>query len=254
MQLTRRDFGLLAGTTLTSLAFSECTLAEQAVRGGDGRLSAKFKETAKTTAKAGTNPLGLDAGGRDGLLHVPEKLAAGPVPLMLLLHGAGGSGQRQLGRMIDAINTAGVVVLAPDSRSGTWDAIRGDFSDDVVFLSKALEKTFETVSVDPARLTVAGFSDGATYALSLGLINGALFKRIAAFSPGFVVDGPPAGKPKIFISHGTADPILPIDQCSRAIVPRLKAKGYDVTFREFNGQHDIPAAVQAEGLGWIAAK
>jgi len=155
--------------------------------------------------------------------------------------------------MIDAINRAGVVVLAPDSRGGTWDAIRGEFSDDVAFIGKALEKAFDAVAVDPARLTIAGFSDGATYALSLGLINGALFRRIAAFSPGFVVDGPPAGKPKIFMSHGTNDPILPIAQCSRAIVPVLNARGYDVTFREFNGGHEIPASVQAEGLGWIAA-
>jgi predicted esterase len=172
---------------------------------------------------------------------------------MLLLHGAGSTGRRQLGRMIDAINRAGVVVLAPDSRGGTWDAIRGEFSDDVAFIGKALEKAFDAVAVDPARLTIAGFSDGATYALSLGLINGTLFRRIAAFSPGFVLDGPPAGKPKIFMSHGTNDPILPIAQCSRAIVPVLKARGYDVTFREFNGAHEIPASVQAEGLGWIAA-
>jgi phospholipase/carboxylesterase len=173
---------------------------------------------------------------------------------MLLLHGAGGTGRRQLDRMIDAINAAGVVALAPDSRGRTWDAIRGDFSDDVAFIGRALEKTFDAVAVDPARLTLAGFSDGATYALSLGLMNGTLFTRIAAFSPGFVVDGPPAGNPAIFMSHGTNDRILPIDQCSRAIVPRLRTRGYKVTVREFNGGHEIPATVQAEGLGWIAAK
>jgi phospholipase/carboxylesterase len=239
MRLSRRDFAILAGTTVTSFG-RECTLTGQQ-RAGDGRLAVRFKGTI-TPAKAGMRPLGLGVGGRDGLLHVPDRLAPGPVPLMLLLHGAGSTGQRQLGRMIGAINTAGVVVLAPDSRGGTWDAIRGGL------------KTFDAVAVDPARLTIAGFSDGATYALSLGLINGALFKRIAAFSPGFVVDGPPAGKPKIFMSHGTNDPILPIDQCSRAIVPILETRGYDVTLREFNGVHEITATVKAEGLGWMAAK
>lgn len=250
MQLNRREFAILAGTTVTAFGSSRTLIGRQ--RGGDARLTVTFKETA-TTAKAGTRPLGFGAGGRDGVLHVPERLAPGPAPLMVLLHGAGSTGQRQLGRMIGAINTAGVVVLAPDSRGATWDAIRGVFGADVAFIGKALEKTFDTVAVDPARLTVAGFSDGATYALSLGLLNGSLFTRIAAFSPGFVVDGPPLGKPKIFVSHGTRDPILPIDQCSRAIVPVLKARGYDVTFREFNGLHEIPPAVQAEGLGWMAA-
>src|SRR5688572_2916857 len=108
MRLTRRDFGILTGTSLASLALSECTLVGQQ-RGGEGQLTARPKESVtKTPAKTGTQQLGLDTG-RDGLLHVPEKIAAGPLPVMLLLHGAGGTGQRQLGRMIDAINTAGVV-------------------------------------------------------------------------------------------------------------------------------------------------
>ena len=110
---------------------------------------------------------------------------------------------------------------------------------------------FDTVAVDPARVTVGGFSDGATYALSLGLVNGDLFRRIVAFSPGFVVDGAPHGKPRVFVSHGTSDPILPIDQCSRLIVPALKRQGYDVTFREFTGGHEVPAAIAAEAMAWI---
>jgi phospholipase/carboxylesterase len=252
MQLSRRELAILAGTALTVVGRPPTLTAQQ--RGGDARLTVGFKETSTTTAKAGTRPLGLGAGGRDGLLHVPARLAPGPVPLMVLLHGAGSTGRRQLDRMIDAINTAGLVVLAPDSRGSTWDAIRGAFGVDIAFIGKALEQTFDTVAVDPARLTIAGFSDGATYALSLGLVNGALFPRIAAFSPGFVVDSRPAGKPRIFMSHGTNDRVLPIDQCSRAIVPVLKARGYDVTFREFNGAHEIPPAVQSEGLAWIAAQ
>ena len=111
---------------------------------------------------------------------------------------------------------------------------------------------FDGSSVDPTRIAVGGFSDGATYALSLGLINGDLFRRVAAFSPGFIVDGPPHGKPQFFISHGTADPILPIDQCSRTIVPSLRGRGYDVTFREFAGGHTVPADVAQEAMRWLA--
>jgi predicted esterase len=33
----------------------------------------------------------------------------------------------------------------------------------------------------------------------------------------------------------------------------LKARGYDVTFREFDGNHEIPPAVAREGLQWVAA-
>ncbi|PYR29145.1 MAG: phospholipase, partial [Acidobacteria bacterium] len=83
--------------------------------------------------------------------------------------------------------------------------------------------------------------------------NGDLFRRIVAFSPGFVVDGPTHGKPQFFISHGTADPILPIDRCSRVIVSGLRRRGYDVTFREFDGRHEVPAEIARAGMHWLSA-
>jgi len=149
---------------------------------------------------------------------------------------------------------AGVAVLAPNSREQTWDAITDSFGPDVEFLNRALERVFETVAIDATRIAVGGFSDGATYAISLGLINGDLFKRVVGFSPGFVIDGTPQGKPRFFISHGTRDHILPIDRCGRRISADLKARGYDVTFREFEGDHDIPADVMREGLRWVSSE
>ena len=113
---------------------------------------------------------------------------------------------------------------------------------------------FRCVAVDPARLAVGGFSDGATYALSLGLINGDLFRRVVAFSPGFIVEGETHGKPRFFVSHGTSDDILPIDRCSRRMVPELRQRGYDVTFREFDGGHEMPPAIASEGMAWLAGK
>jgi phospholipase/carboxylesterase len=144
-------------------------------------------------------------------------------------------------------------VLAPDSRESSWDAIRGDLGPDVRFLNRALDRVFETIAIDRARLSVGGFSDGATYAVSLGLINGDLFRRVLAFSPGFVIPGTLRGKPRFFISHGTTDGILPIDRCSRLIVSQLQKRGYDVTFREFEGGHEIPPAIAREGMTWMAA-
>ena len=159
-----------------------------------------------------------------------------------------------LRRLATAVDEAGIAVLSPDSRDGTWDGIRDGFGPDVAYLDRALERVFETVSIDPARVAVGGFSDGATYALSLGLINGDLFKYIVAFSPGFIVNGTPRSKPQIFISHGTSDQILPIDQCSRVIVPMLRQRGYPVTFREFSGRHEVPPEIAREGLRFITEK
>jgi len=187
------------------------------------------------------------------MLRLPPGDPAAPLPLLVLLHGASGGGQGVLRRVADAADAAGVAVLAPDSRSGTWDAIRDSYGRDVAFIDRALARVFETLAVDPSRIAVGGFSDGATYALSLGLINGDLFHRVVAFSPGFIVDGTSHGKPQFFVSHGTADPILPIDRCSRVLVPGLRRRGYDVTFREFEGGHEVPPAIALEALRWVAA-
>ena len=107
------------------------------------------------------------------------------------------------------------------------------------------------MAVDPARIGIGGFSDGASYALSLGVANGDLFTHVLAFSPGFIAPAVRRGKPRIFISHGTRDEVLPIDRTSRTIVPDLERRGYDVRYREFNGPHTVPADLAREAFGWF---
>jgi phospholipase/carboxylesterase len=249
VSLNRREFGAIAGTVLGSVVLGGgCRLAGEAAAANEGRLTARPKRTA-TMPASGTQPLGLDRA-RDAILHIPSNPSVSALPLLVLLHGAGGAGERLVRRFVPLADAAGIALLAPDSRGSTWDAIGGSFGRDVSFLDRALERTFDTVPVDPARTAVGGFSDGATYALCLGLLNGDLFRRIVAFSPGFVFDRPPHGQPRIFISHGTADSILPIDRCSRVIVPDLRRRGYDVTFREFEGGHEMPAEIARDGLAF----
>ena len=247
--ITRRRFGTMAGGAFASIAIG-CR-ATEAGQTNDGRLSARPRAGVATTARS--ERLGLDPE-RDAMLRLPPNAtssAGTPLPLLIFLHGATQRGEGMLRRIGDATDTAGVAVLAPDSREITWDAIRGDYGRDVAFLDRALRRVFDTVAIDNTRVAIGGFSDGATYALSLGLINGDLFTHVLAFSPGFVVDGEARGKPRFFISHGTSDQILPIDQCSRLIVPALRRRQYDVTFREFDGRHEMPPDVAREGLGWF---
>jgi phospholipase/carboxylesterase len=59
------------------------------------------------------------------------------------------------------------------------------------------------------------------------------------------------GKPRVFVSHGTQDQVLPIDDTSRRIVPGLKARGYDVTYREFEGPHRVPPTIARDGFEWF---
>ena len=242
--MTRREFTTLTVRMTGALALGTACHAVAPLP-TDGRIRARARRT-QTTA-SGTTRLGL-GGARDATLQMPKTVTAEPLPLMVLLHGAGGSGDGILRRLGAYAADAGIAVLSPDARDSSWDAIRGSFGPDVDFIHRCLEHVFDQVHVDARRISVSGFSDGATYALSLGLINGELFRRIVAWSPGFFVGGEVSGKPQIYISHGTEDEILPIDRCSRRIVPALKRNGYEVTFKEFIGGHTIPADLATAGM------
>jgi len=172
-------------------------------------------------------------------------------PLVVILHGASQNADRGFILLRSLANEHGFLVLAPASKGGTWDAIDGSYGPDIDFIDRALQKTFLWRTIDPERIAVAGFSDGASYALSIGLANGDLFTSVLGFSPGIVVPGQRAGKPPIFISHGRQDQILPIDECSRRIVPELQGEGYQVTYREFDGSHMVPPEVASEAMRWF---
>src|SRR5262249_46426699 len=156
-------------SALGALAFGDACLVQTRTDAEDTQLTARPKAGVAASLQSG--PLDLGNDGRDGLIQVPSKMPDGPVPLLLFLHGATQSGAGMLRRIGSTADQAGIAVLAPDSRGTTWDAIRDRFGDDVAFLNRALEHVFERLPVDAARLAIGGFSDGASYALSLGLAN-----------------------------------------------------------------------------------
>lgn len=203
------------------------------------------------TAAPGLHPLGLGAA-RDGLVYVPTGYRPDcPAPLALMLHGAGGNAQHGLAPLRELADAAGLILLAPESRRQTWDVILGGYGPDVAFLDRALARLFSRYAVDPARLAVGGFSDGASYALSIGMTNGDLFTHLIALSPGFAAPAERRGTPRIFISHGTRDEVLPIEPCSRSLVPRLRRAGYEVDYREFDGGHTVPPSIASAAADWF---
>jgi phospholipase/carboxylesterase len=248
---SRRDFlGVMAGA---AAVFAGCRSIGEPVQAGGG--SARF--TARPTAPSmsitpGTYP--LTSNPNDGSVIIPSGYRAGTaMPLVLALHGAGGSAAGQVNLLGTFAESRGFLLLAVGARGLTWDVFTYKFSYDVSFIDDALKFVFARCTVDTARIIVEGFSDGASYALGLGLANGDLFTRVVSFSPGYIPrsDSPAVGKPKFFESHGRQDPILPIDTASRRIVPDLKARGYDVTYTEFDGGHEVPAVILSDAVDWF---
>jgi phospholipase/carboxylesterase len=215
------------------------------------RLSGQWG-TPGDALEPGEHPIGVSTG-RDGLVYVPDTATA-PAPLMVFLHGAGGTGRREMRAWLAAADRFGAVVIAPDSRGPTWDVIHErEFGPDIRFLDAAIGAVVPRFAVAVDNIALAGVSDGASYALSVGMANGDAFPSIVAYSPGFIVAMSPVGQPRVFISHGTSDPILPFEVCGKPIAAGLASAGYDVTFREFDGGHTVPPPVADAGFAWWLA-
>ncbi|MFN2564869.1 MAG: alpha/beta hydrolase [Gemmatimonadaceae bacterium] len=222
-----------------------------------GRLTTRrvaARPRANLPEGAGLQTLSIDTG-RAVLLYVPAGYRRDkPAPLMVMLHGAGGNPRRGLSWVMQLADSAGVILVAPPSRGTTWDVVRGHYGPDVALIDRVLAHVFAAYTVDTTRLAIGGFSDGATYALSVGITNGDLFTHVIAFSPGFMMPAARRGAPRLYVSHGTQDQILSIDACSRQIVRRVRDAGYDVRYREFAGGHTVPPAVAREALAWLAGE
>ena len=224
---------------------SACARAQSGVR-----LRARPAGHPAGEAKPGVIPLGLRKD-RDVLLYVP-KSPPDPAPLVLYLHGATGNERQGIRRLGDLAEEFGFLLLSPASQDTTWDAIHSGYGPDVRLIDQALEKVFSQRRVDPRKIAVCGFSDGASYAIGLGISNGDLFGAVMAFSPGFVPAGVErVGRPRILISHGTKDEILPFENTSGQMVPLLKQAGYDLTFREFDGPHTVPPEIARGAMQWF---
>ena len=189
---------------------------------------------------------------RGAILYVPASYTpAAPCPLIVALHGAGGDAS-SWARLYESCDEHGIVLLAPDSRERSWDRVVGDFGPDVAFIDAALRYTFERCAIDPVRIALSGFSDGASYALSLGPSNGDLFTHLIAWSPGFSDPTDPiVGEPKVFVSHGTLDRVLPVAASRHAIVPMFEMDGYATEYHEFEGTHEMPPEVIESTMEWF---
>lgn len=154
-------------------------------------------------------------------LFVPESLPPGPRPLVLALHGGGGTGRgmERFGEFDDLAQAEGFLVAYPDGIDRGWnDGRRGEGVedrggvDDAAFLAAIIDAIAATHPVDPKRVYATGVSNGGF--MSHTLAN-RFPDRIAAIAP--VIGGiSPAvrdafgrGAVAVLIIQGTEDPLVP---------------------------------------------
>lgn len=154
-----------------------------------------------------------------------------PAPLLLLFHGAGGTGGglRLLTGLYgaqDAADSGGFVLVYPDGVGNSWAAQcnctvadwAGDV-DDVRFVQTLLRQLVDSLSIDTTRIYVAGYSQGALLAQLLacrladrlagaGSVAATMAKQVANRCT------PARAVPFIFF-QGTADSIFPWNGDSR---------------------------------------
>lgn len=222
-----------------------------------GQLGATYHPRAADapTSEPGLQKLGLGSR-RDSYIYTPPSYRPDrALPLVLLLHGAGGHAHDGVRILLHLADKNGLILVAPASNAGTWDVIaRRAYGADLALVDRTLEHVFSHYAIDPARIGIGGFSDGASYALTLGLANGDLFTHVLAFSPGFIGTTAPRGRPAVFVSHGTRDTVLPIDPCGRKVAEQLQAAGYALRYEEFDGGHVIPAEVAVQAVDWFLGR
>lgn len=203
--------------------------------------------------KYGLSRLGISDDERDGSLYVPKSYKDGkPMPLMMMLHGFAGfaDGLKSIYTLAEEF---GVLVIAPESRGLTWGKSIPGFDEDVRYLGPAYRRVRSLVEVDLSHVALGGISDGAGYALSMGLAYGNSFNHVIVFAGGLMVPFRREGKPRLFFAHGVDDAQMPIDRTARTFVPRLKSEGYDVTYHEYKGGHRVPPEEIREAFKWFLA-
>jgi polyhydroxybutyrate depolymerase len=155
---------------------------------------------------------------RTYVVNVPAKLGS-KVPLILSFHGHFGTGasQARLTGLSALSETYGFIVVYPDGINRGWNDGRAltAGADDIGFLRALIADFSRRYPIDPARVYVTGFSNGATFAQYAGC---QLANQIAAIAPVAgsmpTEDAPgchPARPISVLEIAGTADPMMPID-------------------------------------------
>jgi polyhydroxybutyrate depolymerase len=154
-------------------------------------------------------------GDRTALVRVPARAAVKPSPLVVALHGGGGSGRfmKRYSGLARVSDRAGFVAVFPDAAGAHrfWNLNPATAPDDVGFTEALIEQVATVACVDPARVFAVGVSNGGGLTARVACELSDRVAGVVVVAGGF--GGLPACRPVRPVSvleiHGSDDASVP---------------------------------------------
>jgi pimeloyl-ACP methyl ester carboxylesterase len=184
-------------------------------------------------------------------LAVPRK--TGPVPLIVFIHGNGGTFQFYPQLLARAAVERGFAIAFPSNGFGFWEG-----RDAALRVGRVVDAVAREVEVDRARIVLVGLSAGGPGVFAAALEEPGRYHAAVAVSAVFPdLERCAAMKTtKVLILHGTEDPRARIED-ARAAHAALRRGGVDAELLEERGQDHLALVTARERwvplvLDWIA--
>lgn len=189
-------------------------------------------------------------------VYVPENYNPSTCyPLVVSLHGGSGHGRGQAWMWLREARSQGVVVVCPTSLDSTWNF--GDPEADARNILHHVEAASKNWNIDTSRRMLHGISDGGTFVLASGLLEGSKFTHLVPCSPSFhplliEVSSPSRLKEiRVYLIHGALDWMFPVEG-SREAYLILNRAGVDIVYREIEDlSHAYPDEENESILQWF---
>lgn len=165
---------------------------------------------------------------RQYIVHFPNNKRSKDLPVLLNFHGGGGDSNAQMftSRMNETADAHGFMVVYPEGTGtrvlgkllATWNAGRCCGSavkenvDDIGFTRALIEELQKKFQIDPKRVYVTGFSNGAQFAFRTACELSDLVAAVAPVDGQQLIDDCHPSRPvPILYFHGTEDPCVPLE-------------------------------------------
>ena len=198
-------------------------------------------------------------------------------PLLIGMHGMGGNSEGFISQY-DKLVDPQVIYVAPEGQyplslhiGAQWHRRKWSITDvgkeawksSDKMVSDYILKTIKKVSSEYkiSDVYIMGFSQGAVYAYTIGLKHPDKIKGVIGFS-GYLMDTEgdksiltkqdiATGKDlRLYIAHGIDDAAIDVET-ARKLKSMFEQQGYDITYKEFEGRHNVKADVFNEAVAWM---